>query len=392
MMVSRLLPKKIALLVVAVLLLSVVAFSGCGNHDRATPHFSEDVVERLDSAVASTMEIDDVPGVVVGVWVPGEGEYIVARGKANLKTGEQRDIDDPFRIASITKTFVATAILQLVDEGKLSKSDTLSRWYPDFPNADQITVEDLLRMRSGLVDPTEEDMWESEEEFWEAYEKNHHADFSTTDMIELAASKSAEEGRPPGQRTEYTNINYILLGEIVEKESGEDLGTYLTQNILKPLKMNNTLYPLGDDLPGDLHSYTWNNSTGELEDTTIINPAIPAGAGAMISDIWNLKTWAEAACTGKLLEPETHRARLRTQPLGEGWPAYAQYGEGIVKMGPFCGHPGSLLGFGSQMWYLPQRDATIVVSVNAEDLSPPPPAEILAQTIMKILFPKYASW
>src|SRR3712207_5241266 len=132
-------------------------------------------------------------------------------------------------------------------------------------------------------------------------------------LIEQAASKSAEEGRPPGQRTEYTNTNYTLLGEIVEKESGEHLSTYLTQNVLKPLKMNNTLYPLGGDLPGDLHGYTLNNSTGELEDTTIINPAIPAGAGAMISDIWDLKTWAEAVCTGKLLEPETHRSRLQIQ-------------------------------------------------------------------------------
>ena len=107
---------------------------------------------------------------------------------------------------------------------------------------------------------------------------------------------------------EYTNVNYVILGEIVEKESGEDLGTYVTRNILEPLGMENTIYPLENDLPGDLHGYHADIASGELKDTTILNPAPLGGSGAMISDISDLKTWAEAVCTGKLLEPETHRA------------------------------------------------------------------------------------
>lgn len=92
------------------------------------------------------------------MWVPGEGEYVVARGKANLKTGEQHDINDPFRIASVTKTFTATAILQLVEQGKLSKFDKLSKWYPEFPNAERITIEHLLRMQSGIAEPNSWDV------------------------------------------------------------------------------------------------------------------------------------------------------------------------------------------------------------------------------------------
>src|SRR3712207_1337774 len=153
---TRPLPKKTIMLVLPVVILAAASFSGCGT-DRATPHFSEDIVERLDSAVAFSMKYDDLPGAVVGVWVPGEGRYVVARGKANLETGEQRDLEDPFRIASITKTFTAMAVLQLVEEGKLSKSDTLSEWYPDFPNAETITVEHLLRMQSGIADSFDED-------------------------------------------------------------------------------------------------------------------------------------------------------------------------------------------------------------------------------------------
>ena len=149
-------PFLIVLLGLLPVLALLVATSGCANDDRGASGFSDDIVERLDEAIAKQMQENDLPGVVVGVWVPGEGEYVVARGKANLKTGEQRDLEDPFRIGSVTKTFIATAVLQLVEEGKLSKTDKLSRWYPDFPNAEQITVEHLLRMQSGIVDLTNE--------------------------------------------------------------------------------------------------------------------------------------------------------------------------------------------------------------------------------------------
>jgi D-alanyl-D-alanine carboxypeptidase len=147
--------------------------------------------------------------------------------------------------------------------------------------------------------------------------------------------------------------------------------------------MENTSYPTNNELPGELHGYHADIASVELVDTTILNPAPLGGSGAMISDIWDLKTWAEAVCTGKLLKPETHRARLQT-------PASAEYGEGLVKMGPFCGHGGEVFGFNSAMWYLPQRDATIVISINRT--GPFLPAETLARTIMKILFPKHASW
>ena len=362
--------------------MTLVIISGCGNDTQDDSRFSDAIVQQLDKAVTQEMKYNDLPGVVVGVWVPGEGEYVVARGKANLETGEKRDLDDPFRIGSITKTFVATAILQLVDRGKLSKNDKLSKWYPEFPNADQITIDDLLRMRSGLVETI------SMETVWDAYEKNRLADISTQDVIGRSARTSAQLGYPPDQRTEYMNINYVLLGEIVEKVSGEDLGTYIDENILEPLEMKNTIYPVEADLPGDLHGYHRNIDRLELVDTTIVNPAPIAGSGAMISDVWDLKIWAEAVCTGKLLKPETHRTRLQTQHF-QAEPEFIGYGEGIMKVGSFCGHGGDLFGFNSVMMYLPQRDAAIVISVNRTDPYNEPAAVAIFEAITRILFPKY---
>jgi D-alanyl-D-alanine carboxypeptidase len=149
------------------------------------------------------MEQQNLPSVVVGVWAPGEGRYLTAQGKANLETGEQRGLGQPFRIASVTKTFTATAVLQLVDEGKLNTSEKLSEWYPDFPNADKITVDDLLRMRSGIPDFTDEGFMKD----WYAHPK---ADITAQDTIERSAKK-VDQFEPPGQQTVYTNTNYVLL-------------------------------------------------------------------------------------------------------------------------------------------------------------------------------------
>jgi D-alanyl-D-alanine carboxypeptidase len=367
-------PKKPSLIALLGLLsvLALLTSLGCANDGQGASGFPDATVERLDAAIAKHMQDNDLPGVVVGVWVPGKGEYVVARGKANLKTGEKRDLDDPFRIGSVTKTFIATAVLQLVEEGKLSKTDKLSKWYPDFPNADKITIEHLLRMQSGIVDPHEPfEQLSSPEEVIEA-------------TVRLGGAFLA-----PGQRTEYRNVNYLILGEIISKVSGKDTGDQIAQSILRPLGLKNTIYPTNNDLPGDLHGYSYDFSSGDLKDTTSFNTAPVGGAGAMIADISDLKTWAKAVCTCRLLKPETQRARLETEPIAIEGLGSLEYGEGIAKGGKFCGHQGTTPGFSSDMWYLPEEDATIIVNVNRADDYGLGPSGPLTGTIARILFPKY---
>lgn len=366
-------PSPLLVLLVLLSFSALAAPLGCGDDGRGDSGFSDEIMRKLDAAVTERMREDDLPGVVVDVWVPGEGRYVLAKGKANFKTGEKRDLDDPFRIGSITKTFVATTVLQLVEEGKLSKSDKLSKWYPDFPDAEQITIEHLLRMQSGIVDPNEK-----------------IEQYTTPEEAIEASARLGGAFLPPGQRTEYTNINYVILGEIITKVSGKDTDDQITQSILKPLGMKNTLYPTDSDLPGDLHGYTLDFSTGKLRDATSFNTVPVGGAGAMISDVSDLKTWAKAVCTGKLLKDHTQKVRLRTHDLSLlGEPDLAGYGEGIMKVSQFCGHSGDVPGFSSEMWYLPQKDATIILNVNRKDEFSPSPSGALTEAIAKILFPKY---
>ena len=120
--------------------------------------FPPQVAQRLDAQLAAILHQYNLPSVEVGVEVPGKGHYTFVGGFANLQTRLPRRLDEPFRIASVTKPFAATAILILVDRGSLRKSDPIAKWYPSFPNATLITIDDLLRMRSGIPAPNDDEV------------------------------------------------------------------------------------------------------------------------------------------------------------------------------------------------------------------------------------------
>jgi D-alanyl-D-alanine carboxypeptidase len=349
----------------------------------SSTHLTADNMQKVDDLIAQAIQDNNLPGVVVGVYTPDEGEYVTAQGAANLDTGRARVPEDPFRIASITKTFTATAILQLVDQGLLSKSDPLSTWYPDFPNADEITVDNILRMRSGLVDPLDKD-------FLPEYYDDPELEYTPEDAIADAAAR-ADEFEPPNQKTKYNNFNYILLGEIVGKVSGNDYGDQVTQDIFEPLGMTNSLYPTNNQLPGELHGYSLNPETGEFDDKTVLNPRVAGGAGVLISNLSDLRIFARALYTGSLLDPATQEARLKTQGL-EGQPDFVGYGEGIEKFGNFWGHNGTCFGFSSEMFYLPEEDAVIVVNVNRLDEDDESKSTDIFLAVSKTFFPEYVEW
>jgi D-alanyl-D-alanine carboxypeptidase len=345
---------------------------------------SDGVVQKLlDAEIDKQIRDNNLPGVVVSIVVPGEGEYIAVKGQANLETGRARELEDPFRVASITKTFTASAILQLIDQGKLRKSDKLSTWFANFPHADRITVDDLLRMRSGIADS-------ADAELLQRYYDHPLMTFDANDSIKRAAGK-ASQFEPPHQKTKYTNVNYNLLEEIIRYVSGNDISVQITEGIFKPLGMKDSQYPTTSDMPGELHGYGWNGKAQKFEDKTILNPALPGGAGAIISTVADLQTYVRALCKGSFLKPETQKARVEAESL-EGAQPFVKYGEGLALIGHFCGHNGTINGFSSEMFYLPEKDATIIINVNRLDADDESQSGSLFAALTKIAFPDYVDW
>ena len=370
--------------------LSLALLAACQSLPPAPPlrqpiHLTDAIKQQLDAAIEKHMADNNLPSVAVSIVVPGELPYTFVKGKANLAdgaTGADRQLDQPVRIASNTKTFVGLTILTLVDQGKLSVNDKIAKWFLDFPNADIITVDDLLRMRSGIPDP-----------FDSAWLAKYYADplmsQSAEESIKLAAAR-VNDFTPPNQITKYVNVNFNLLQVIAEKVSEKPIQTLIAETI-QPLGLTSTFWPMDNELPGGLRGYSWNAATSMFEDKTILNPQAPGGAGAMISNIRDLQTYVRALCTGVLLKPETHATQLQAQPLS-GSPSFVQYGEGLGLFGKFCGHTGTIAGFSTDMFYLPELDATVITSVNRLDLDDHSHSTPLTLVVTKIALPQYVNW
>jgi D-alanyl-D-alanine carboxypeptidase len=319
--------------------------------------FSPEVSQRLDSQLENLLKENNLPSVEVEIQVPGRGEYSFVRGMANLTAGELRRRDQPFRIASITKPFAATAILVLVDRGQLRKTDTISKWYPNFPNADTITIDDLLRMRSGIPAPNDDEVLAR---VYDAPLAN--APSFDEEMASYAKLKS--QFKPPDSIGVYTDFNYDILAAIAEKITGKNIGTLITENVITPLKLAHTVYPTEDNVPGGLHGYGWNSSANKFDDKTLFGPPLAGAAGAVISNAEDLHAFSRALCHGKLLTPATFKAQLEGKPLVG---TSASYGEGIATGSGVCGHSGTINGYSSDMYYFEKLNATLVVNVNRLD-------------------------
>jgi D-alanyl-D-alanine carboxypeptidase len=318
--------------------------------------FSEDAAERLDHKIEAIVRQNNLPSVAVGIYIPGRGHYTFVDGFADLETRRPRRFDQPFRIASVTKPFAATAILVLVDRGLLKKTDHIDKWYPQFPNADKITIDDLLRMRSGIPAPNDDEVLAQVYDAPLAPAPPLAKELQTYAALKL-------QFIDPNTVGVYTDFNYDILAGIVEEVTGQDIGTLITETVILPLDLHATLYPTGIDVPGGLHGYGWNPATGRFDDKTLFNPPLAGASGAVISNIADLHTFSRAVCKGTLLKPETSKEQLEGQPLGSS----TNYGEGVAVGHGFCGHSGTINGYSTDMYYIEKLNLSFVINVNRLD-------------------------
>ncbi|OAH12981.1 serine hydrolase domain-containing protein [Streptomyces jeddahensis] len=335
---------------------AAVATSGTPSPGATVRDLTPAVAEQLDKAVTDTLRQAGVPGVIVGLWIPGKGSYVRAFGVADKSSGAPMSDGLRMRIGSETKTFTATAVLRLVDEGKVGLDDTVSKYVEGVPNGDRITLRQLAGMRSGLYPYTDDPG------FVKAFLSDPDRRFTPQELLDYAFRHPV--GFQPGQKFQYSNTNAILLGLVVEKASGQRFGDYLKQHVLEPSRLDNTLFPTGAEFPQPhAHGYTTQTPDGQVADATHWDPSWAWSAGAMISDLSDLRAWARIAATGTLLKPATQAQRLRTLPTGY---AGTGYGLGIFTNHGWIGHNGSLPGYQSVTVYLPSAEATLVILNNTD--------------------------
>ncbi|MFI1153320.1 serine hydrolase domain-containing protein [Streptomyces sp. NPDC020817] len=339
---------------VAVLLAALCAGTGSAS---VRTDFDPATVRKLDAAITEVMKQTGMPGLNIGLWMPGRGVYEKSFGIADRQTGAPMKAGLHSRIGSVTKTFTVTGLLQLVDRGEVGLDDPISRYVSGVPGGNSITLRQLADMRSGLFDYTTDKKW------LDGLRADPHRTYTPRQLVDVAF------GHPPnfkpGAKWEYSNTNTVLLGMLVEKASGQSLADYLREHVFAPLKLNATSLP-GDSAMPDPHAHGYTDFTpkGTVADATNWNPSWAWAAGAVISDLDDLHAWAPALADGRLLTPKTQAERLRTLPIGAA--PGASYGLGILDFNGWLGHNGELPGYETIAAQLPAEKATLVVLVNSD--------------------------
>ncbi|MFD0820221.1 serine hydrolase domain-containing protein, partial [Micromonospora zhanjiangensis] len=268
---------------------------------------------------------DGYPGVVAYARV-GDRNGRVSAGVADLATGAPARPDDRFRIASNTKAFVATVLLQLVGEGRLSLDDSVQRWLPGVVRGNgndgsRITVRQLLNHTSGIWDPT------GERDFWAPWLDRDDRGYVYPPRRVVADAMAHRPDFPPGSSWHYSNTNYLLIGMIIESVTGKPAPAEVRHRLIDRLGLRDTSFPVTDpEIHGrHLHGYDLAH-----RDLTTFSPSYDWTAGAMISTVADLARFHRALFGGRLLRPEQQRELLTVVPD-------SGYGLGVQRMALPCG-------------------------------------------------------
>lgn len=313
-------------------------------------------------------------GAAVLVAQRGKVLYHKAFGMASIELNVPMQPGSVFRIGSITKQFTAVAILQLMEQGKLSLQDEITKFIPDYPvHGHRITIEHLLTHTSGIRSYTD----------MEAFGSIITQDKSPEELI--AFFKNQPMDFAPGTQWNYNNSGYFLLGYIIEQVSGMTYPEYLDTHIFKPLGMKQSYY--GSDtrlIPGRAAGYEWDGQG--LINAPAMSMSLPYAAGSIQSTVEDLFTWHRALHAGQVVKQETLEQAFREYKLQNGKGTSYGYGWflGQLQGSRTIEHGGGINGFVTESLYLPAEDVFVALFTNStrDETSPSLPAAQLAALVI----------
>lgn len=350
----------------------LAAIIGCGTHT-ASSSTPSPVAAALNELVRSGL-----PGAQTVISRP-DGEQTHSAGTADLDSGAPYRDGSHIRIGSVTKTFVATVVLQLAAQGTVQLDNPIGHYLPNMVSGngndgDRITVRQLLQHTSGLPDFAPEDVTHKlPQQLDQTSDGTAYRDLTAADEVGIAMTMPPRF--EPGARFEYTNTNYVLLGILVEHLTGHRLDAEIRSRILDPLALRDTYFPaLGDTGLRDPHPHGYRNIDGTWVDVTTMDAAWAGAAGAMISTGSDLNRFATALMTGKLLPPAQLAQMQQTMPMTPG--TGMNYGLGLISFQVPCGtgekqvwgHTGGIPGFGTVL-IATSTGTAATISVNTEQLN-----------------------
>ena len=335
-------------------------------------------IDVLDKWIEHTIHRNHQPGLAIGIVYDGELLWGKGYGYADVEAGQAVTLDTRFRIASITKTFTAVAIMQLRDAGKLSLDDPVAKhldWFKlRYEDAPDITIRNLLTHTSGLARDSHGPMWtEHDAPEWDEF---------------VAETSQRQPTQPPYEHFAYSNLGYSLLGGIIEAISGQSWGDYLQQNILNPLGMTDTL-PVPKSEDAQLaRGYARLGKTYERTTMPFFLMNSFEASANFASSLNDLVKYAKLHLSkGKtpVLSGHTLRDMHRIHWLYDKWDG--GYGLGTmlykIKDWTISGHGGSYPGYLTAFTLCREHNLGVIVLTNAADTNRIPAGNALAVVPMR---------
>jgi len=329
---------SIVALITAAVTVSTAIHAGSQPSTQSVAHYAE------EQLLANYTK--DGPGAAIIVARHDEILFRGARGVGDVETGTPLSPQSVFEIGSITKQFAAAGLLKLVEAGKVSLDDPISKFVPDYPNGDAITVQQLLNHTSGVKNYTEKSQQAA-------------AGLTTRQLIKTFENDTPDF--PPGSGWAYDNSGYVLVGAVIEAVSGKSWHAYLREALFKPLGLVHTGY-VGDASTKHVRGYS-------LAD----GKAVPAEGvfsvhadGALVSTVDDLLIWNRALHTGHVLKNASYQRMIA--PVGAAIPEH--YGFALwnttLRNAPMLAHSGHITGFSAYLLYLPQTDLSVAILQNMD--------------------------
>jgi len=327
--------------------------------------------DRVDAFAREQMQTWHIPGVSIGVVRDGKVLLAKGYGFANIELGASATADTVYEILSVTKQFTAAAILVLVEEGKTGLDDTVAKYLPDSPTSwKDVTVRHLLTHTSGIMDFTDIPP------FFEQLRLD-----ATPDEL-LKAVKKRPLQFSPGTQWRYSNSNYYLLGQIIEKLSAKKYEEFLHEHLFQPLEMKATrMTDYRDIIPNRAAGYNWlggdveqtpaiitgfHGNKNVMQNAIYISPSRKWAAGAIASSVNDLVKWDQALHTEKLLKKAAREQMWTAAVLSTGEKTSYGFGNELRTMRghQIAGHQGGGMAFDCTLYCFVDVNLTVIVLCN----------------------------
>lgn len=327
--------------------------------------------KKIDSIIQTEFGNKNEPGGVFLISQNGKNLYRKAFGKANLELNVNMIPENVFQIGSMTKQFTAVAILLLEQQRKLNVNDPVSQYIKDYPNGDKITIHHLLTHTSGIKDFTK----------MKSISSIAQKEMKPEEMVNFFKNEPVDFA--PGEKFDYNNSGYVVLGYIIELVSGTSYEDFIKKNIFDKAGMNHSYYA-SDRKVIPQRAYGYHKKEQGFVNKTVISFSVPFSSGSLMSTADDMLKWQQALNQNLILDVKETQKAFQKYKLNNGEEFTYGYGWHLKDINgiPDREHGGSVFGFKSMGVYIPSEDVYVIGLSNCDCHSPTEVTKNMAKTTL----------